>query len=97
MTEIRKPDLHTEASKGARAEQLLKNPVYVEAVDTIRRRIYEQWESAPIRDREGQHELKLMLKLLGDLEANIKQVAETGRLAQIDIERENRFALFRKR
>ena len=80
----------TEAEKGRQAELLLDNPVYQESIEIVRNRIISSWESSPIRDKEGQHELKLMLKLLLDLTANIKLVAETGKLAKIQIEREKK-------
>ncbi len=81
-------NLHKEAAFGAAARALMENEVYKSAVMEVRGAILKAWESAPMRDRDGQHELKLMLKLLNDLEANIKQAADTGKLAEIQIARE---------
>lgn len=75
-------------TRGRIAQSLLENEVYVEAVSAVRSAIINQWESCPIRDTEGQHELKLMLKLLGDLQSNIKTAMETGKLAKVHLERE---------
>lgn len=80
----------TEAERGRQAELLLDNPIYQESITTVRNVIVSSWENSPIRDKEGQHELKLMLKLLNDLTQNIKLVAETGKLAKLQIEREKK-------
>lgn len=77
-----------EVERGLIAQSLLENPIYVESVQAVRDAIITQWENSPIRDKEGQHELKLMLKLLGDLQHNIKTVMDTGKLAKVQIERE---------
>ena len=77
-----------EVSRGRIAESLLENEIYKGAIETLRTAIISQWESCPIRDTEGQHELKLMLKLLNDLQANIKTVMHTGQMAKVQIERD---------
>jgi hypothetical protein len=79
--------LEKDADRGRQADLLLDNPIYKEAFLAVREAIITQWEMTPIRDKEGQHELKLMLKLLKDLEANIRTVAATGKLARLDIQK----------
>lgn len=56
-------------------------------MEAVKQGILDAWANSPIRDKEGQNELRLMLKLLSDLHNNIRQVAHTGKLAQIEIER----------
>jgi len=75
------------------AKQLLENPVYVECMDAVKQAILNGWENSPIRDTDGQHELRLMLKLLTDLQANIKRVIDNGKIAEINIEREKKGGL----
>lgn len=75
-----------EAEQGRKAELLLDNPIYKDSIEAVREAIIAQWQACPIRDKEGQHELKLMLKLLNDLTANIRLVAETGKLAKLQID-----------
>jgi hypothetical protein len=75
------------------AKQLTENPIYIEAIGLIRYGIITKWENCPIRDTEGQHELKLMLKLLTDLERNINRVIDTGKLAEIEIERQKKMSI----
>ena len=80
--------LEKESERGYQAQLLLDNPIYQESIQAVREAIFASWAASPVRDVDGQHELKLMLKLLGDLTANIKMVAETGKLAKIEIERQ---------
>ena len=82
------PNLHQEASDGARAEALLRNETFQKALADVRQGIIAAWEKAPVRDHEGQQQLKLMLKLLNDVEANIKTVVQTGQLASLQISQE---------
>ena len=76
-----------EAAEGTRAEYLLTElqPYF----DALRLAIISQWENSPIRDKEGQNELRLMRKLLSDLEANIKTVIDTGKMARVQIQKES--------
>ena len=67
-------------TKGDRAQELLDNAVFKEAVEGVRKALHHQWEQAPIRDIEGQQVLKLELKLLNDLIANIRSMAQSGKL-----------------
>ena len=76
-------EVKKEMQRGEEAEQLLRNELLQEAFEMVETGIIEQWKSAPIRDIQGQHELKLMLKLLGDVRGYIKEVANTGKLARI--------------
>jgi hypothetical protein len=82
--------LDHDLERAQQAKQLLDNPVYQEAIENVRSAIVAAWSGAPIRDTEGHHELKLMLKLLTDLEANINRVLTDGKIAQIEIERQKK-------
>lgn len=82
--------LSDELRRGEQARQLLNNELYQDAVAQVRQAIIDKWISAPMRDIEGQHELKLMLKLLGDLTGYIQTTLETGKMAQIQVESERR-------
>lgn len=88
-------NLHEEVSRGRDAEQLLEHPIFKEAVTAVREGIINKWAEAPLRDKEGAHELKVMLKLLNDVEANIRQVVNTGKMASIQLEKEQQIAEFK--
>jgi hypothetical protein len=85
---LAEPNINKEAELGAKAEALLRDETYQNAVRSVREGIHIRWAASPITDVEGQHELRLMLKLLDDIEANIAEVVSTGKLAAVQIEQE---------
>lgn len=90
--------LENDINRAQQAKFLLDNPIYQEAIKAVRDGLIQSWSDAPIRDVEGQHELKLMLKLLTDLEKNILRAVNDGKLAQIEIERKKKplFNVFKR-
>ena len=90
-------NLSLDVATGSRAEQLIKSDIYQAAVGGVRKAIMDSWANSPIRDAEGQHELRLMLKLLDDLEGHIISMVNTGKLAQKQIEHENKLKEMAKR
>ncbi len=84
-------ELTEEQRRGELAKLILDSEIYKETMQTVRDGIIQSWESCPIRDKEGANELKLMLKLLGDVQRNIETVMQTGKMASIQIEREGLF------
>ena len=90
--------LENDINRAQQAKHLLDNPIYQESFKSVRDAIVKAWSDAPIRDVDGQHELKLMLKLLTDLENNIVRVVNDGKIAQIEIERQKKplFNVFKR-
>ncbi len=86
------PNLYKELEQGAKAKSMQESEIYQQVVTGIRQGIFDKWRESPIRDKEGQHELKLMLKILDDFERNVAEIADTGKLAEIQIEREKTLA-----
>lgn len=79
--------LEQEAGEGLRAARLMEElQPYLQMLRTA---IVDKWEKSPVADKEGQHELRLLRKLLNDLESNIKTTIETGKLASVQIEQES--------
>ena len=62
------------------AEQLLANPEFERAFVAVRQALLDKFEECPVRDKEAQHEIKLMLKLLGDVKANLQSVIDSGKV-----------------
>lgn len=83
-------------SRAAKAQALLDDATLTEAFANVRNAILRKIEEAPLRDHEGVHELKLMLKLLGDVRANLGKALNDGKMAEVQIERESKFAKARK-
>lgn len=82
--------LKEDIERGAKAEKLIKDSMLTEAFDLVRSAIIEKWETTPLRDKDGAHELKLMLKLLGDVRANLEQAVNDGKLAAAELKQQAR-------
>lgn len=66
---------------GVAATQFIEHEIYQKAKAAMKEGIFDNWERCPVTDKETQHELKLMLKLFNDLDGNIVQIIDTGKLA----------------
>jgi len=73
------------------AERILNDPMVIEAFEGVEKAIHKLWSDAPIRDRDGLHELKLMLKLLRDVKASFEQSVNTGKAAVHRLEEKRRW------
>jgi len=75
---------------GNRAQRLLEDEILTKAFADVRSAIIERWESTPTRDHEGQHELKLMLRILTDVRGNLELAVQNGKLAAQELRMQNR-------
>jgi hypothetical protein len=73
---------------GTRAHAVLDSDAYKDAFNAVRAAILDQWENCPIRDREGAHELKLMLKLHGDVKRHMEKAVEDGKFAAQELKQD---------
>lgn len=78
---------HEELARGEAARLILESETYQESYQSVREALIGAWEQAPLRDKDGANELKLMLKLLGDVRKNMEAALTTGKMAKITIER----------
>ncbi len=83
--------------RASRVERILKDDEFIAAFDNTRQAIFLKIEQTPIRDTEGLTQLRLCLKLLSDVRANLEQVLNDGKVAEFNVaqEKKHRFALFR--
>lgn len=78
-------ELETEVMRGNQAKDLLEHPLMVEAFHLLRTQVMDQWASSPARDTEGREKLWQLTKLIDKLEGHLREVLETGKLAQIQV------------
>jgi hypothetical protein len=71
-----------ELQRGENARRILDDPLFIEAVETIRKEIEEQWQKSPARDTEGRERLYLAHKMLDKIEGHLQTVLASGKLAQ---------------
>ena len=88
MKEAEEIKLVGESERGARAERLLNDDMLQEAFLKVEDGIVQKWKESPIRDVEGQTTLRLLHKCLNDVRGYIKEVAETGKLANVQLDHE---------
>jgi hypothetical protein len=79
--------LDADIDRANRAQALLGNPMFTEAFELVAKAIHDAWEAAPVRDVEGQQILKLQLKLLTDVKANVETAVTDGKMALIELDR----------
>lgn len=79
-------NLHKEVERGAKADRVLAE--CDEYFVMVRQGILNTWAESPVGDAEGQHKLRMMLKLLEDVRANVRDAALTGQLARVQIKEE---------
>ena len=80
--------LRKQMEDAARASGVLKDEAFQKAYQAVRLAILEQWESCPVRDREGAHELKLMLKVHTDIGKHLQKAVDDGKFAAEELKRD---------
>jgi len=70
---------------GVRAHALLEDQTLTKAFADVREAILQQIEACPLRDTEGAEKLRIMLKLLRDLRANLEAAVSNGKLEEIEL------------
>ncbi len=83
--------------RASKAKLVLDNPEFQRAFDGVTQAIHEAWERAPIRDIEGQKLLKLQLKLLSDVRANLERAIADGSMAAVELDHRSKVTRFFRR
>lgn len=80
---------HEVAQRGKEAAQVLDNPAFRRAIDSLKASVIAEWKACPVRDREGQLLLLQLAKLADKFEATLVGMVESGKFAQhkIDIDK----------
>ena len=73
---------------GSKAKTVLDSEAFQNASKAVRDAILERWENCPIRDRDGAHELKLMLKLHKDLIGHLQKAVDDGKFSSEELKRD---------
>lgn len=80
--------LTDDLERGAHAEALLSNDAFKKAVTDVEQTIHEAWAACPVRDTEGAHQLRLMLKALTDVVGVLEACVDDGKSARDELERQ---------
>lgn len=82
--------------RAQKVERILTDPLFIEAFENTRQAIFQKIEQTPIRDAEGLANLRLSLKLLQDVRANLTQTLNDGKIEQYRLEEKKRLFSFRR-
>jgi hypothetical protein len=80
--------LRSEATRGQRANELMADELIVEAFTQLNNRLTKEWADSPVRDSEGRERIWLMQKLLKNVGDHLSEIAQTGKLASLQLEQE---------
>jgi hypothetical protein len=76
-----------EVKRGEQALQILDNPIYVEAIDKVRENIVSTMTNSPLGDEKTHNRLVIALQLLNQINKQLTDVMQTGKLATIQTDR----------
>ena len=86
---------HEEMIRGEDAERILSNPIFIESIYKVRQGIISSMEQSALGDESTHNRLVIALQLLNKIEKNIKEVAETGKMIKMQIDKPNFLSRFK--
>lgn len=78
------------AERGRLAEQVLENPVYVEAYESVEKELIRQWRDS--RDRDAREQKHQMLTMLDTVRTVMQATMRSGQVAVKELERKQSLA-----
>jgi hypothetical protein len=82
-----------EIKLGEQAAQILENPVYIDAIAKVRENIVSSMTASPLGDEKTHNRLVIALQLLNQINKQLTDVMQTGKLAAIQTDKP-RFKVF---
>ena len=76
-----------EIKLGEQAAQILENPVYIDAISKVRENIVSSMTASPLGDEKTHNRLVIALQLLNQINKQLTDVMQTGKLAAIQTDR----------
>jgi len=76
-----------EIKRGEQAAKILENPVYQDAIAKVRENIVASMTTSPLGDEKTHNKLVIALQLLNQINKQLTDVMQTGKLASIQTDR----------
>lgn len=93
LTPEQEVQLRGETERGARARAIFESELLQEAFIAIEEDTFTKWSESPLRDTEGQLQLRMRWHVIQQVKRYLLEAMETGKLAaQTIIEEEQRHA-----
>lgn len=73
----------SEIKRGERANEVLENPLFKEAITKVREGIINSMAISALGDAETHNRLVIAMQLLNQIEKSLKDVVVTGKMAAI--------------
>lgn len=89
--------LQREAQRGQQAQDLLDNDLYKESWASVESAIIQKWKDCGIREKDSQLELKQMFHVLSEVRRYVQIMAETGRMANIQMTTDSKVKNFARK
>ena len=83
----------SEVKLGEQASKILDNPVYKDAIERVRENIVNSMTNSAIGDEKTHNRLVIALQLLNQINKQLTDVMQTGKLATIQTDKP-RFKVF---
>ena len=68
--------------RARRAQSLLKDPLIIEAFETLEKDLLDSWRNSGTSDTETRESLWLAMRLLDRLHIHLQSILETGQMAE---------------
>ena len=78
--------------RAQKAERIVNDELFKEAFESVRQALIQKFETAPVNDVEGMGKVRLCLKLLHDVRANLERVIADGKVAEFELQEKKRVA-----
>lgn len=84
---------------GDRAREVLENEAYIAAFADIEKDLIESWKNTPATNanRDARERIHMALTLMGKVQACLHQTLDTGKLAKMELEHQNKLQEIAKR
>ena len=76
-----------EVKRGEQAAVILDNPIYQEAIAKVKENIVSTMTTSPLGDEKTHNRLVIALQLLNQINKQLTDVMQTGKLAAIQTDR----------
>lgn len=78
--------------RAEKAQRILEDELFKESFESVRQALLQKFESAPVGDADGIMKVRLCLKLLSDVRANLETVIRDGKVEEFNIKEQKRLA-----
>jgi hypothetical protein len=82
--------------RAERAQRIINDEVFKESFESVRQALIQKFEAAPVNDADGMVKVRLCLKLLNDVRANLEAAIRDGKVEEFNIQEKKRLSIFRR-